>query len=75
MLVDWVHHVDVKHGGFVESAGGMVEEDEGVLEEPGVDEQAEGDTDEPGFDGQCQEQGKNDYDGSCPAPGGPQEVT
>jgi hypothetical protein len=29
----------------------VVEENEGVLEEPGIDDQAERETDEPGFEG------------------------
>lgn len=75
LFVDGVHHFEVEHRRFVEAAGGVVEKDEGVLEEPGIDDQAEGDADEPGFEGQCQEQGKDDYDGHCSAPRGSQEVT
>lgn len=75
LFVEGVHHVDVEHRRVVEAAGGVVEEDEGVLEEPGIDEKGEGNADEPRPEGECQQQGKNDNDGNRATAGGSQEVT
>jgi hypothetical protein len=74
LFVDGVHHLDVEHGWFVEAACGVVEQDEGVFEEPGVDEEAERDSDEPGFEGDGKEEGEEDYHGCCSATRGSQGV-
>ena len=65
LLIDWIHHLNVERGRFVKAARGVIEQNVGVLEEPGCDEQGEGNADEARLGGNEQQECKyNDY-GYC----------
>jgi len=51
LLVEGIQHLDVESGRFVKAANGVVEQDVGVLEEPGRQYEGEREAEEAGLGG------------------------
>ena len=74
MFVEGIQHADVEDRRFVEPAYAMVEEDIGVLEEPGGQHEGQGDAREAGLCRQREKYCENNQDGGRSAAGGAEEV-
>jgi hypothetical protein len=74
LFVEGVHHLDVEHGWFIETARGVVKQDEGVFEEPGVDDERERYADQSRIGREREQQCENDDDSGGPAACGAQGV-
>jgi hypothetical protein len=72
--IEGIQHLDVESGRFVEAANGVVEQDVGVLEEPGREDAGHRDAEQAGMGGDGEEQGEDDEDAGGSAAGGAEEV-